>query len=397
LRGAGYPVCNKKTYLEAAPMRLRSAIAAAAILSACGGPAATAPAAPSEATSDITLKLTPVAEGLEFPWGMAFLPGGDLLVTEREGNLRIVRDGALDPDPIGGLPPAFVEGQGGLLGLALDPNFADNRYVYFSQSEGTKEKNATVVSRGVYNEEAGALENVETVFASTEKDTPVHFGGRLEFIGDGTLLVTLGDGFSYMDKAQETDNYLGKIVRVQTNGLYPDDNPFADGPAPGIFTYGHRNVQGIEYDPATGTIWAHEHGPKGGDEVNILKAGNNYGWPKITYGVNYNGSIISNKTEMDGMEQPEVKWVPSIAPSGMLLYTGDKYPGWSGDLFVGAMNGPAGQKLVRLDVEGGKIVGQEDLLTDEAYPIRDVIQGPDGYIYIATHELDGTVFRLDVE
>ena len=281
--------------------------------------------------------------------------------------------------------------------MALDPDFEVNRLVYLSYSAGTEEANRTTVIRGRLDEGLTELSDVEQIFQGPEKQHALHFGGRLEFIGDGTLLVALGDGFRWMDQAQDTGDYFGTVARINADGSIPADNPFTAGDAPGVFTYGHRNVQGLEYDPSTNMIWAHEHGPKGGDELNLLEAGKNYGWPKITYGVNYNGSIITPNTEAEGMEQPVVKWVPSIAPSGLLLYTGDKYPGWAGDLFVGGMNGPAGLKLVRIDVESGKAIGKEDLLTEERLPVRDIVQGADGFIYIVTHEPAGSLYRLDIE
>lgn len=370
------------------------------LFAACGASteASQTPDEPAKAVSDdISLNLTPVAEGLEFPWGMAFLPDGSMLVTEREGRIRVIEDGALREAPVAGGPETYVDRQGGYFGLALDPEFESNRTLYLSYSSGTVEENRSTVMRAQIDEGLTTLSNVEEIFRGAEKRGGAHFGGRLEFLPDGTLLVTLGDGFVWMDEAQNTNNYFGKLARINPDGSIPEDNPFTEGDAPAIYSYGHRNIQGLEYDPATDTIWAHEHGPKGGDELNLIEAGNNYGWPKITYGVNYNGSIITTETAAEGMEQPKVKWVPSIAPSGMVLYTGDKYPGWKGDLFIGGMNGPAGLKLVRIDLEGNEVIGKEDLLTDEARPIRDVTQGPDGMLYIATHELDGGVYRVDIE
>lgn len=355
------------------------------------------PAAPEAISEDISLKLTPIAGDLEFPWGLAALPDGSMLVTEREGRLRVIRDGTLIETPVSGGPEAYVEAQGGYLGLALDPAFESNRIIYLSYASGNKEENRTSVVSAEISEDLSALSNVQEIFRGADKGGGYHFGGQLEFVDDGTLLIALGDGFKWMDDAQTTDNYFGKIARINTDGSIPQDNPFADGPAPAVYSYGHRNVQGLEFNPETGALWAHEHGPKGGDELNFVEPGKNYGWPKITYGVNYNGSIITTETEADGMEQPVVKWVPSIAPSGLTLYTGDKYPGWKGDLFIGGMNGPAGLKLVRIDLEGDEVVGEEHLLTDEELPVRAVVQGADGYLYLATHELSGSVYRLDIE
>ena len=371
--------------------------AAAMLIAACSSANGAEDAAQPAGTSDLEISLTPIAEDLAFPWGLAVLPDGTMLVTEREGFLRTIRGSALVETPISGGPEAYVDGQGGYLGLALDPDFETNRMLYLSYSSGDQDANRTTIVRAEINEDLTELSNVQEIFRGAEKSGAYHFGGQLEFMDDGTLLIALGDGFRWMDDAQETGNYFGKIARINSDGTIPDDNPFADGEAPAVYSYGHRNVQGLEFNPATGTVWAHEHGPKGGDELNLIEPGNNYGWPAITYGVNYNGSIITTETEAEGMEQPKVKWVPSIAPSGMILYTGDKYPGWQGDLFIGGMNGPEGLKLVRVDLDGDEVVGTEDLLTDEALPIRAVVQGADGYLYVATHEASGVVYRVDVQ
>ena len=380
-------------------MRLTlTSLLTATALAACSSQADSAPAA--EATP-YSLELTEIATGLEFPWGMAYLPSGDMLVTEREGRLRIIRNGTLDPEPVAGTPQdAYISNQGGYLDVILHPDFADNRLVYMSYAQGTQEDNRTAVIRARLSEDAGTLENVEEIFAS---DVPgkrggAHFGARLQFLDDGTLLVTLGDGFRWMDEAQDPANHFGKIVRLTEDGAPAPGNPeLGDDADPAVYTYGHRNVQGIAYDAGRGIVYAHEHGPKGGDELNIITPGTNYGWPEITYGVNYDGTIITPDTEAEGMAQPAMKWVPSIAPSGMELYGGDVYPGWQGDLFIGAMNGPAGQKLVRVDLDAdGQVAGREDLLADEGIPFRDVVEGPDGKLYLATAELDGRIFRLDI-
>lgn len=338
--------------------------------------------------------LTPVATGLEVPWGMAFLPSGDLLVTEREGRLTLVRDG--ENTTVSGTPETLVDGQGGYLGLLLDPEFETNRTFYMAFSKGTKDSNSTAVYKGVLSADGTEVTSGEVIYEATKRNTTYHFGGRLQFMADGTLLVSLGDGFRYMDEAQNTNNTHGKIVRINTDGTIPTNNPFADGDAPEVYSYGHRNVQGLYVDPETDTVYAHEHGPKGGDEFNVIEPGNNYGWPVITYGINYNGTIITEETARDGMEQPVEKWVPSIAPSGMIKYTGGAYEGWQGDFFVGAMNGPEGQKLVRLDMEDGEYVGKEDLLGDLQLPFRDVIQGPDGKLYLAGAQAEDNIYRLDL-
>lgn len=363
----------------------------ALILSACGG-SSDAPGITPAATSTTNVSLERITEA-EQPWGMAFLPDGGLLFTEKEGGLKF-HAGNGETSSVTGLPEAFTERQAGYLGLALDPEFAANRLVYVAFSSGTAAANATAVVRGRLSDDHSALENVEQIFKADDRDTAFHYGSRLVFAPDGTLFVTLGDGFKYMNDAQDPQNTHGTIVRINPDGSVPEDNPFADGTGgkPEVWSYGHRNVQGIAYDASTDTLWATEHGPKGGDELNIVRPGVNYGWPKITYGVNYDGTVITSETKAEGMAQPEVFWVPSIAPSGLTVLTSDKYPGWQGDLFTGGMNGPSGLVLVRIDIEDGKVIGKEDLLKDQL-SIRDVVQGPDGYLYIAGKDFDG-IFRL---
>lgn len=372
--------------------------AAAIVLSACSGQAA-----PPEALPDGTIvssdgyAIVPVADGLEFPWGMAALPNGDILVTEREGRLRLIRDGALVETAITGTPEdVLIERQGGFFGLALDPDFANNRRLYMSYAKGTSDNNTTAVIAATLSEDASALSDVGEIFTGQDRATTLHYGGRLGFLADGTLLVTLGEGYRYMDEAQNTDSLHGKIARINSDGTLPADNPFANGGGhPAIYSYGHRNVQGLAIDLTRGVIFEHEHGPKGGDEINTLAPGNNYGWPVITYGINYDGTLLTEETEAAGMEQPVHKWVPSIAPSGMALVQTSIFADWSGDLLVGGMNGPKGQKLVRIDLDdAGNVVGSEDLLSDLQIPFRDVLSTPDA-IYVATAELDGAVYRLE--
>ena len=389
-------------FLEDARMTIRYSplllSAAALVLTACGNTATPTRGDVSDAagtTGRLNLAATPIVEGLEFPWGLAVLPSGDMLVTEREGRLNLLKDGTLTP--IAGTPDAYVERQGGYFGLVLDPDFATNRILYMAYAKGTDEANSTAIMRATLSADGASVSNISTIYEADKRDTAFHFGGRMQFMADGTLLLSLGDGFRYMQDAQSTDNTHGTIIRIHSDGSIPDDNPFVgtDGAKPEIYSYGHRNVQGLFVDRSTDTIYAHEHGPKGGDELNIITPGLNYGWPKITYGVNYDGTVISREQKAEGLEQPYVKWVPSIAPSGMTLYTGDKYDGWTGDLIIGAMNGPAGLKLVRVDLEEGRIGEATDYLTDFERPIRDVVQGTDGYLYILTNELDGGVFRID--
>ncbi len=343
-------------------------------------------------------KLTPVAEGLAFPWDMLFLPDGDMLVTEREGRIRIIRDGELLPDPVAGTPEAHVNAQGGYFAMALDPDFERNRKLYLAFAKGVAEENTTAVISGVLSEDASELTDVQEIFTGAPRETSHHYGGRLAFLDDGTLIITLGEGFRYMEEAQNPQNYHGTIVRLNSDGSFPADNPFIDGEGgtPGVWSYGHRNVQGLVWDEARGILWAHEHGPKGGDELNRIEPGKNYGWPAITYGVNYDGTIITEKTEAPGMEQPVVKWVPSIAPSGMALVSGEEWSDWDGDLIIGAMNGPKGQKLVHVMLdEEGNVTGQKDLMADLEIPFRDVAIGPDGTLYAATANMDGVIYRID--
>jgi glucose/arabinose dehydrogenase len=373
-------------------------IAAIALLTACAGEAsAPEPAADGTIVSEDGLKLVPVAEGLEFPWGMAALPNGDLLVTEREGRLRLISNGTLVEAPLSGLPSdILVERQGGLLGITLDPDFETNSKLYLSYSKGTSDENTTAVISAVLSDDQTALQDVTEIFTAAERATGFHFGSRMAFLPDGSLTISLGDGGRYMEESQDTALLHGKIARIMPDGSLPADNPFADGGGhPAVWSYGHRNVQGMIYDASRGILFAHEHGPKGGDELNIVQPGNNYGWPTITYGINYDGTVITDQTEAPGMEQPVVKWVPSIAPSGMALVTTPTFSDWSGDLLIGAMNGPKGQKVVRVDISADGSIGEtEDLLTDLNIPFRDVISTPDA-IYLATADLDGVVYKLE--
>jgi len=334
-----------------------------------------------------------IAEGLEYPWGMVFLPNGDLLVTEREGRLRRVSDGKLQDAAITGLPNnMYIEGQGGLLDVTIDPEFSDNNLIYLSYAGSGEGGAGTEVAKARLN--GDALEDLEVIFKVQPKTQGQnHYGSRLLFDNDGLLYVTLGDRYSFMDEAQNTTNHLGSIVRIKTDGSFPLDNPFFNDlkAKPEIYAYGVRNAQGIALRPSDGVIWYHEHGPRGGDELNILKAGANYGWPAITYGIDYSGAVISEKTDAPGMEQPVVFWDPSIAPSGMDFYTGDKFPEWKGDIFLGAL---AHRHLRRLKLEGDVVIEQEVLLKDRNERIRAVKTGPDGFLYVLTDSYDGTILRL---
>jgi glucose/arabinose dehydrogenase len=351
-------------------------------------------AAPARAQA---LKPVTVASGLQNPWGLAFLPDGRMLVTERPGRMRIVTpDGKLGP-PLQGLPKVEVLGQGGLLDVALDPKFADNALVYWSYSEADPQGgggNSTAVARGRLNGER--LDDVKVIFRQAPKfASRAHFGSRLVFARDGRLFITLGDRFLRRDDAQLLGNHHGKIVRIEPDGRVPSDNPFVGRPGalPEIWSYGHRNVQGAALNPATGELWADEHGPQGGDELNVVQAGKNYGWPVITYGAEYgSGAKIGEGTAKAGMEQPLTYWVPSIATSGLAFLTSDRYPGWKGSAFIGAL---AGQMLVRLELDGRKVVREERLLKDFGERIRDVRQGPDGWLYLLTDSTNGRIVRLE--
>lgn len=334
-----------------------------------------------------------VASGLEFPWSLAFLPDGRMLVTERPGRLRIIAsDGTLSA-PLRGVPAVHSTRQGGLLDVVLDPAFSDNRLVYLSYAEPGDDGTAgTAVARGVLAD--GALEAVEVIYRQVPKvEGPAHFGSRLAFAPDGTLFVTQGDRYSQKDGAQTLDNDFGKTVRINPDGSVPADNPFVKTPGarPEIWSYGHRNMQGAAIHPATGQLWTHEHGAMGGDEINLDLPGRNYGWPVITWGINYNGLPIGEGTEKAGMEQPLTYWKPSIAPSGMAFYTGDRLPAWRGNLFVGSLKFAY---LVRIELDGTRVVAQHKLLEDRHARIRSVRNGPDGYLYVTTDSPKGEVWRL---
>ncbi|WP_306225001.1 PQQ-dependent sugar dehydrogenase [Bosea beijingensis] len=354
-------------------------------------------AAPCEAqkrfpSSAGELAVETVASGLENPWGLAFLPDGRMLVTERPGRLRLVEtDGKLSR-PINGVPSVVARGQGGLLGIALDPAFAQNRLVYLSFSEPRSGGNGTSVARGRLNEQGTALTAVEVIFRQMPAiNSNMHFGSRLVFDRTGALFVTVGDRYSQRDEAQNPANHIGKVIRIRPDGATPADNPKKEGWAPEIWSIGHRNVQGAVLHPQTGQLWTAEHAARGGDEINTPKAGLNYGWPVITYGVDYSGAKIGEGTSKPGMEQPLFYWDPSIAPSGAAFYTGPAWPAWKNSLFVGGL---AGQILVRLSTEGEKVTGEERLLTDIGARIRDVVQGPDGFLYLLSDDADGKVLRV---
>ena len=347
-------------------------------------------------------RIVTVADGLVHPWSIAFLPGGDMLITERPGRLRIVRNGSLLADAVPGVPEVFAQGQGGLLDVVPHPNFASNRLLYlsFSKPNADGSEATTAVVRGRF--ENDRLTNVEEIFEAVSRGRG-HYGSRLAFDRDGFLFITVGErqvpsrGDLEAHPAQDISNHHGTVNRLYDDGRVPADNPFVDHPnaKPEIWSYGHRNSQGLAIHPETGDVWATEHGPQGGDELNLIRPGLNYGWPVVGYGVNYrSGTAIHEGTRRDGMESPVHFWVPSIATSGLLIYTGDKFPEWQGNLFVGGM---AGQQLARLTMDGQQVEIEETLVHGLGR-IRDVRQGPDGYIYLAIEDRRGAttpVVRLE--
>lgn len=368
------------------------AAAVTAAESTAASPAAAAAATPAAVQP---FRVAEVARGLENPWALAFLPDGRLLVTERPGRLRIIAaDGSLS-EPLAGVPDVHAKGQGGLLDVVLSPAFATDRTIFFSFAQPTARGARTAVARAELDVDGLRLDKVRVIFAQGDEPSGNnHWGSRLVFARDGTLFVTLGDRFSYRDKAQDLSSHLGKIVRIRADGSVPPDNPYVNryDAAREIWSYGHRNVQGAALHPVTGALWAHEHGPQGGDEVNVVLAGRNYGWPEITYGREYViGTRIGEGTERADVEPPRLQWTPSIAPSGMAFYTGDAYPQWRGSLFVGALKA---QMLVRLELDGERVVREERLLEDLGKRIRDVRQGPDGRLWLL-EESEGSVLRLD--
>jgi glucose/arabinose dehydrogenase len=349
-------------------------------------------------TDDLPIQVATFADGLDHPWGIAFLPDGGMLVTERIGNLRRVSDGGEVSAPIAGVPEVVVRGQGGLLDVALHPGFAENRLVYLSYSEvGDDDTNGTAIARGRLADDMTSLSEVEVIFRQSPKvRSNNHFGSRLAFDREGYLFATLGERSSpqFRVMAQDLGTHLGKVIRIRDDGTVPADNPFVGqaGAMPEIWSYGHRNPQGMALNPATGAIWTHEHGPRGGDEVAIPKAGDNHGWPIFSYGTEYSGEPITDLDEHPAeFARPVWSWTPSIAPSGMAFYDRDEIAEWKGDLFVGAL---AGARLMRLELDGDRVTGEEALLAGLGRRIRDVEVGPDGALYVLTDQSDGEILRI---
>jgi glucose/arabinose dehydrogenase len=341
-----------------------------------------------------------VVRGLEHPWSIVWLPDGSALITERPGRLRILRDGALTREPVDGLPPVLSYGQGGLLDVALHPDFERNQLVYLTLTTGTRDANRTALARGRLRDDR--LQDVEIIFANADaKSGGQHFGSRLLWLPDKSLLMSIGDGGNppisfaggnIRDQAQRIETHFGKVLRLTEDGRPHPDNPVIDrkGARPEIYSYGHRNIQGLALDPASGHVWANEHGSRGGDELNLIEPGKNYGWPEVTYSMEYRGPRVSDETSRPGVVDPLINWTPSKAPSGLVLYTGDRYPGWQGNLFSGAL---VFGEVRRIVLDGTKVVDEEKLTIGNR--VRDVRQGPDGYLYVLIDSGEGSLLRIE--
>ncbi len=398
---AGLPVqrAPRRRGFRGAAARCMAALA----LLGLGGMASAADGGPAPVSGDVPeatgWRAEVVTGGLEHPWSIAWLPDGTALLTERAGRLRVLRDGRLDPVPVAGLPEIFVAGQGGLLDVALHPDFAGNRLVYLTFSTGTSDANRTAVARGRFD--GRALHDVEVVFTVADpKPGAQHFGSRMAWLPDGTLLVSVGDGGNpptrfrgenIRNQAQNLGTHFGKVLRLRDDGTPAPGNPFAGRPGarPEIWTLGNRNVQGMARDPASGRVWASEHGSRGGDELNVVEGGANYGWPVVSYSNEYWGPRVAELSSRPDVTEPRLVWTPSKAPSGLVFYTGDVHPQWKGDLFSGALK--LGQ-VRRLRLDGTTVTGEEKLTIGRR--VRDVRQGPDGHLYVLTDEDDGALLRI---
>jgi glucose/arabinose dehydrogenase len=337
----------------------------------------------------VDYELETVTDGLEGPWSVALLPDDTFLVTLRIGRLiHVGVDGT--QREVAGVPDTYYAGQGGFFDIVLHPDYDNNQLVYLSYAHGTPNGNGTAILRARLD--GGDLVEAERIFlAEPLKDTPQHYGGRLLFLPDGTLLVSTGDGFEYREAAQDIHSELGKVIRINDDGSVPADNPLVAEGANRVWTYGHRNTQGLALDGDSGRVYLHEHGPRGGDELNLLRPGTNYGWPAITYGVDYSGAYVSPFTEAEGMAQPLTYWVPSIAPSGLAWYGGDQFPEWRGDLFVGAL---VDKEVRRLELNNGEVSGEEALFSELGERIRDVRDLGDGFLYLLTDSAEGRLIRV---
>lgn len=336
-------------------------------------------------------RIETVAEGFDYPWSISFLPNGDYLVTTRPGKIYRVNPSGEKGNPLTNTPATYVAGQGGYFDAIPDPDFATNQTVYLSYAGGSPEANGTTIMRAKLTQTG--FEDETVIYSATPtKDTPQHYGGKLAFLPDGTLLVTTGDGFEYREDAQDTDSQMGKVIRINTDGSVPSDNPYVDGGGdPKVYSFGHRNPQGLVLDSQTGKIYVHEHGPKGGDELNLIAPGANYGWPAVTYGDNYSGAYVSPLKTYPGITDPLWYWVPSIAPSGMAYYDGAVFPEWQGNLFIGAL---VDKEVRRLVIEDGKVTKEEALFSEIDERIRDVRMGPNGNLYLLTDSDAGKLLRI---
>ena len=384
------------------PMRRLRALGVCLLL-AVATPSAVIAASPVAPTADVPeasgWSAEEVLSGLEHPWSIAWLPDGAALVTERPGRLRLIRDGVLDPTPIGGLPPVLSFGQGGLMDLSPHPDFASNRLVYITYATGSTEANRTALARGKLI--GMRLADVEVVYQGPDpKEGGQHFGSRLLWLPDRTLLMSVGDGGNpplsfrgeaIRTQAQRLGTVFGKILRLREDGSAPPDNPFVReaGARPEIYSFGHRNIQGLALDPATRSVWANEHGSRGGDELNLIRPGQNYGWPEVTRSREYWGPAVSDTQSRADVPEPKVVWTPSKAPSGLVFYRGNRYPGWRGQLFSGSLKFGEVRKIA---LDGERVVGEEKLTIGRR--VRDVREGPDGYLYLLTDEPDGSLLRL---
>ncbi len=380
--------------------RLRIVLLLGSLLSLAEGPSLQAQSAAGAAdviheSARHNFRVVTVVEGLDYPWSMAWLPGGDMLVTERPGRLRVVRDGVLDPTPITGFPAVYRDrGQGGFMDVLPHPDFARNGLLYLSYGKPNADGSmgTTTVVRG--HLDRGRVVDVEEVFESNAwGDNNNHFSGRMAFDLEGHLYVAVGDRMAAPNlladhPAQDVTNHMGTIVRLHADGSVPADNPFVGHPEalPEIWSYGHRNMQGLAVDPGTGDVWVNEHGPRGGDELNLVLPGRNYGWPVASYGINYDGTVFSATAKVPWMESPTFVWLPSIGTSGMMIYSGDAFPWWRGSAFVGGL---VGAQLARVTLSGHTAMTEETLLPNVLGRIRDVREGPDGFVYLAIEGPDG--------
>jgi aldose sugar dehydrogenase len=385
-----------------------SGILLAGLLGACDRtPANSVASAPNPTPAAVVsaqapqLQQTTVVAGLERPWSMAWLPDGTMLVTEKAGRLRLIREGKLLPTPIAGVPDVMSSGQGGLMEVSLHPQFAQNQLIYLTYAHGRENANRTRLARAKLD--GNTLRDWQVIFeVSQEKSGGQHFGSRIAWLPDDTLLLAIGDGGNppvelagelIRQQAQNLRSNLGKIIRLKDDGAVPPDNPFVNdkNADPQVWSYGHRNIQGLAYDPTTKKIWVTEHGARGGDELNLAEAGENYGWPIVTHSKEYVGGEISQDRSRVGMVDPKVVWTPAIAPSGLTVYTGDRFPVWQGHLFAGGL---VGKGIRRLDLDdAGNVQGQEEIPIGQR--VRDVRQGPDGLLYVLTDESDGRLIRLE--